>query len=120
MHRVLVVDDEADIREILLEYLTAMGLQVVSVGTGREALDMLRDPSQRFDVALVDWSIPGIDGKDVVLQVHEYRPECVIFAITGYDQDTVTRSSVGSLIAGVFRKPFSLRQLGREIQARLK
>ena len=120
MQRILVVDDEADIRDILSEYLGAIGFEVVGLGTGREALDLLQDPAQDFDIALVDWSIPGIDGKDVVQQVHEYRPACVIYAITGYDQETVFHSVVGSLVAGVFRKPFSLRELGQQLGQKKK
>lgn len=116
MRRILVVDDEADIRDILSEYLGALGFEVTGVGTGREALDLLQNPEQHFDLALVDWSIPGIDGRDVVQQIHEYRPRCVIYAITGYDQETVTHSNVGDLLTGVFRKPFSLKSLGQELE----
>lgn len=117
--KILIVDDEADILDVLEEYLKGKGYEVCCVGSGREALDLLRHPTSPFDAALVDWSIPGIDGKDVIQQVHEILPSCVIFSITGFDREMVMSTAVAGYIRGVFKKPFSLRQLEQQLREAL-
>ena len=118
--KILVVDDESEIRELLQEYLENLGYGVVSVGTGREALDLIQTGRLDVNAALIDWSIPGIEGRDVIQQIHEALPDCVLFAITGHNLDTVQKSSAGNLVAGIFRKPFSLRDLGQELARALR
>ena len=66
--RVLIVDDEVDIREVVAEYLDALGHDVIPVGSGREAMDLIDRGGARFDIALVDWQMPGISGRDVILE----------------------------------------------------
>ncbi|MFH1470047.1 MAG: response regulator [Pseudomonadota bacterium] len=113
--RILVVDDEREIRQILGEFLTAKGFHVSVVETGRQALDLCAEPDTRFDVALVDWTLPGIDGPDVMAQIRDTQPGCHILAITGHADQVVSASAVGTLVEEVFRKPFSLRDLSSRL-----
>lgn len=117
--RILVVDDEDEILEILEEFLEAQGYEVVSTGTGRQALALARQEDQTFDAALVDWTIPGIEGRDVILQLHEDLPQCILFAITGHNVETIRGSSAGHILAGVLRKPFSLVDLAKKLDQAL-
>ncbi len=118
--KVLVVDDELDIREMLQEFLSHLGYQVFVVETGREALDLAIENGERFDAALVDWTLPGIEGRDVVSQLHIAQPDCRLFAITGHSDETVTTSSAGPYVLEVFTKPFSLRKLARALSGHLE
>lgn len=116
---VLIVDDEPDIRQMLGEFLRQLGYQVTAVETGRQALDMAAS-STRLDAALVDWTLPGIDGPDVMVQIRELQPDCRIFAITGHADQVVSGHAVGSLVLEVFRKPFSLRALAQRLREHLE
>lgn len=118
--RILVVDDEIDILNLLQEYLGAQGFEVIVAGTGWEAIEKVEASREPIDVALVDWTIPGIKGNDVVQQIHQSQPSCMIFAMTGHQAETVLNSSAGSLLAGIFRKPFSLRSLVQELKQKLQ
>jgi CheY-like chemotaxis protein len=60
---VLVVDDDADIRETLVEVLQEHGFEVVGVSDGIEALAQLRDPEDRWGVVLLDLMMPNMDGR---------------------------------------------------------
>ncbi len=113
--QLLIVDDEPEIREMLQEFLLQMGYGVQVVETGRQALDLCARPDTRFDAALVDWTLPGIDGPDVMSQIRYLQPDCLIFAITGHADQVVTGSAVGTLVLEVFRKPFSLRALASRL-----
>jgi CheY-like chemotaxis protein len=117
--RILVVDDEVDILNILQDYLGSQGYTVVCVETGREAIDILEAGQLTFDAALVDWTIPGIQGGDVVQQIVAHQPTCKVFAITGHQVEMVLHSNAGSLVTGIFRKPFSLKLLHQELKKKV-
>jgi DNA-binding response OmpR family regulator len=116
---ILVVDDEPDIRAMLGEFLTQLGYRVSVVETGRQALDLCARSDEHFDAARVDWTLPGIDGPDVMFQIRDLQPTCLIFAITGHADQVVSTSAVGNLVVEVFRKPFSLRALATRLSDHL-
>jgi CheY-like chemotaxis protein len=64
MHRVLVVDDDREIRESLIEVLEEAGYEAVGAADGREALAQLRDPEDRWCVVLLDLMMPNMDGRE--------------------------------------------------------
>jgi len=71
--RVLVVDDESDARELVAVVLTGCGAEVVSVGSGREALAEMEQ--QRFDVLVSDIGMPQMDGFTLISKVRQLPPE---------------------------------------------
>jgi DNA-binding NtrC family response regulator len=79
---VLIVDDEELIRETLAEYLSSEGLAVTACGSGEEALE--RAARQRFDVALCDMQLPGIDGLTLLDRLQRLSPETSVLLITAY------------------------------------
>jgi CheY-like chemotaxis protein len=62
-HRVLVVDDDAEIRSTLIEVLQDAGYEAVGASDGHEALAQLRDPEDRWCVVLLDLMMPNMDGR---------------------------------------------------------
>jgi DNA-binding NtrC family response regulator len=80
--RILVVDDEPLIRETLAEFLTLEGFTVVSCGSGEEALALTR--GQRFDIALCDVQLPGIDGLELIDRLLKTTPQMFVLLITAY------------------------------------
>jgi CheY-like chemotaxis protein len=62
-HRILVVDDDAEIRETMIEVLQEAGYVVVGAADGIEALAQLRDPDDRWCVVLLDLMMPNMDGR---------------------------------------------------------
>src|SRR5260370_30187655 len=78
----LVVDDEPIIRDTLAEFLTQEGCQVVACHSGEEAL--ARAEERRFDAALCDMQLPGIDGLQLLERLHHLSPETFVLLITAY------------------------------------
>lgn len=65
--RVLVVEDDAMVRSIVVEYLQAFGFKrIVAAETSHQAVRMLNDPGESFDLVLSDWQMPGVDGLDLL------------------------------------------------------
>ncbi len=79
---VLVVDDEPVIRDTLAEFLQQEGFAVAACGTGEEAVE--RAGKQRFDVALCDVNLPGLDGIEVMERLAKVSPETFVVLITAY------------------------------------
>jgi DNA-binding NtrC family response regulator len=80
--RILIVDDEGLIRQTLAEYLENEGLAVVTCGSGEEGLR--HAGAERFDVALLDVQLPGMDGIELLERLLKLSPETFVLTITAY------------------------------------
>lgn len=115
--RVLVVDDEQQIRRLLTVSLTSKGYVVEAVGTGTEALDRLLRES--FDIVLLDLGLPDIDGADVCRRLREWSAIPVIVVSVREGE----REKVAALDAGAddyITKPFGIDELLARIRANLR
>ncbi len=116
--RILVVDDEVYIRELLTEYFSRLGYTVVAVDSGERAVRAVDDAS--FGVALVDLKMPGMDGIATLKEIRKQLPVCTIIIMTGYP---TIDSSIEALRAGAYDyliKPFKLSELRGAIDRALR
>jgi two-component system, cell cycle sensor histidine kinase and response regulator CckA len=107
--RILVVDDEAQLRNILVEALTSQGYEAVGFTSGEAALAALRE--QPFDILLTDLMMPGLDGIDLVREGVQVDPNLVCIVMTG--QATI-QTAVEAMKGGAFDyvlKPFRLQTM---------
>jgi len=112
--RILVVDDEADVREVLADVLLSHGHSVTLAGGGQEALACLeRDP---FDLVITDLGMPDVNGWDVARAVKSGRQGLPVLLLTGW-ADAV-EAGVGRVDA-VIRKPFDMTKLAAAVSAAL-
>ena len=105
----LLVEDEAPLREATAERLAEDGYRVVQVGSGEAALEHLAEFA--FDVVLTDLRLPGIDGTEVLAAALERYPDIVCIVVTGFGtvKDAVAAIKRGA--AEFITKPFQLDQL---------
>ena len=80
--RILVVDDEKNIRESLCAVLEQKGYYVLTVEDGYKALEKVKD--EEWDLALVDLKMPGMEGMQVLREIHVINPNVAVIIITGY------------------------------------
>jgi len=107
--RALVIDDSKAIRIILRKLLGELGFEVAEAADGREALQRLNGPMGPFDLALVDWNMPEMNGLEFVREVrgqggHEHLTMVMVTT------ETESRQVVRALAAGAneyIMKPFS-------------
>lgn len=107
--RILIVEDEDHIRELLRLNLELEGYEVVSTGNGKKALDMIA--GQHFDLLLLDVMLPELDGFGITEQVRLSNLEVPILLLTAKDtsQDRVTGLKKGA--DDYLTKPFNLEEL---------
>jgi PAS domain S-box-containing protein len=89
---ILVVDDEAAIREVAHRVLTSAGYQVTTAADGPTALRLLADPHQDADVLLTDVIMPGMTGQAFADQARDLRPGLTVLFMSGYQQESTTAS----------------------------
>ena len=115
--RVLVVDDETDLAQLIEGYLRKAGLEVAVRHDGTEAVAAVRDFIP--DVLVLDLGLPGLDGIEVCRQVRTFS-DCHVLMLTARDDevDKIVGLSVGA--DDYVTKPFSPRELVARVQAMLR
>lgn len=113
---VLVVDDEQSVRDVIYRYLTKRGYDVLTTRNGREAL--LLGAHGNFDVILLDIHMPGMNGLEVLHQLKQKYPECVVIMLTGVaDPESSIESAAMGMGATIFlKKPCPLMEVERAIE----
>jgi DNA-binding response OmpR family regulator len=115
--RVLVVDDEAPIVDLIREYLSAEGMDVAVARDGPTAVDAVRE--RRPDVIVLDVMLPGLDGFEVLRQVRMFSDAYVIMLTARAEEiDRIIGLSVGA--DDYLVKPFSPRELVARVKALLR
>ncbi len=112
--RVLVIDDEAEVRHLLRQYLSNEGYSVDTAPTGEEGLDKLS--VSKYNVVVCDIKMPGINGIETMERIKQHDPSIEVILITGYSSVT---SAIESMKKGAFdyvKKPFKLEELDILIQ----
>ncbi len=112
--RILVVDDDRDVRELVVSSLASLGYEVIESADGPEALKELAKP-QPFDLLLVDFAMPEMDGAELVQRAKRERPDLKAMFMTGF-ADTAA-IDFGRDGAFVLRKPFKLGDLAERVRS---
>ncbi|MBK7414136.1 MAG: sigma-54-dependent Fis family transcriptional regulator [Dechloromonas sp.] len=118
LNRVLVIDDEPDIRELIDLTLSRMGLAAACAGTVAEARECLADGE--FQLCLTDMRLPDGNGLEMVRYIAEHYPQTPVAVITAYGS---AENAVAALKAGAFdylAKPVGLEQLRALVKSALR
>lgn len=116
--KILVVDDDADIREILGATLNQEGYEAETVKTGKEAIEKCQTKS--FDVALIDVKLPDMEGTKLLSMLNKSNPAMVRIMITGYPSLDNAVQSINSGADGYLVKPFKSEGLLEQIEEQLE
>ncbi|MBI2844256.1 MAG: response regulator [Armatimonadetes bacterium] len=109
MNRILVVDDEKEIRELFREVLENRGYEVLICESGDEAIKTIE--STAIFAAFVDIRMPGTDGIETLRQMKAVRPETHVVMITGYTRDEAVNEALRLGCFVCMMKPFKLRDI---------
>lgn len=113
---VLIVEDEADIRELLSEYFRARQFDVTGAADGRAALLAIERDPERYTLVITDLHLPGVDGLAVLRAARAANPSCYVVIVTGFAS---LDSAIQAVRLGAYdylTKPFSLGQIDVVLQ----
>ena len=113
MKRILIVEDEPELQELLCAYLQDAGYAAAVAGDGAAALDLFR--AQSFDLVLLDIMLPKIDGFGVCAQIRR-QSQVPILMLTALDGETQQLRGFGLNIDDYVTKPFSMPVLLEKIR----
>jgi len=115
--RILVVDDEAPVREVLTEYFTTEGYAVEGAGSGAEALTVVR--GGRADLVLLDVRMPGLDGVQVLRKIREINGDVPVIMVTANEDVSLAKETLKLGAFDYVAKPFDFDYLDRAVAAGL-
>jgi signal transduction histidine kinase len=113
--RVLIVDDDRLVRRFMTESLRSLQYQVADAENGEQALAAME--RERFDLLLVDFAMPGLNGADVAREAQNRQPAIKVLMVSGYADSAAVEAALGS--ARLLRKPFDVAELRTAVAATL-
>ena len=108
---VLIVEDEGPLRQAVTKMLRKTGFDVLEVGDGSSAIDLLRGKGDKIDLILLDMTIPGASSPEVVAEAAKVRPDVRVILTSAYSEEMVAGAMNTPQIRSFIRKPFQLEDL---------
>jgi CheY-like chemotaxis protein/two-component sensor histidine kinase len=109
--RILFVDDEKSLVEIIRDILEKFGYRVDTHHNPLAALDHFKSSPDDFDMVITDMSMPHMTGEQFARQIFEIRPEMPVILCTGYNEDLTEEKALAMGLRAVLNKPVNLRDL---------
>jgi CheY-like chemotaxis protein len=116
---ILVVEDEATLRQPVIKMLRNTGFEVFEAADGTSAIDLLREHGRRIDAILLDMTLPGPGGREIVAEAANVKPEIRVILTSAYSHEIIDGSMTAPQIRGFIRKPFKLVDLLKTIRSSL-
>lgn len=116
--RILLVDDEVQVREVINHALTMLGYEVIQASNGREALELFN--MNRPDLVISDIHMPEMNGLELLKTIRDGDPELPVVLITGFNVDEARQVAEEYAANALLLKPFRLRQLQQILNELLK
>ena len=107
--RILVVDDEASIRDLLSKTFALADYDVRVAPDGKAAIERLRLVS--YDLLITDLKMPGLDGLAVIKEARRFKADMPIIIITGHSSETSAIEAINLGVLGYLTKPFRIPRI---------
>ena len=117
MTRILLAEDDEDMRRFLVKALQKAGYEVISFGNGSEAYERLKE--EPFTLLLTDIVMPEMDGIELAKRATELDPDLKVMFITGFAAVALNPDNEAPKDAKILSKPFHLRDLVAEVERML-
>jgi PAS domain S-box-containing protein len=112
---ILLVDDEAIVREVNQEILSELGHRVFGAGSGRQALEIYQEKKNEIDLVILDMIMPEMSGAEVFAKLKELNPKVKVLLASGYSVEGQSAKIIAQGCNGFIQKPFTLEHLSNKI-----
>ena len=107
----MVVDDEADIKDLAVQILSQYGYQTIQASSGEEALEIYRHGGRGIDLVILDLNMPGMGGHACLLELKAYDPQVKVLIASGYSINGQAKKTLESGALGFIAKPYRYTDL---------
>lgn len=114
--KILLVDDDKNVLDVTCRLLELSGYSVVSASSGRQGLELFRQSAHEFVAAIIDLTMPEMDGVEVFEELRQIRPELRAILSSGFDQQTAEAQYGNRGFAGFLQKPYTTKVLVQKIE----
>ncbi len=114
--RILLVEDEDNVRSFSARALRATGYEVFEADSGEEALDVLDDIGNQIDLMISDVVMPEMDGPALLARVREKLPTLKVIFVSGYAEENVRQDIADDRSVEFLAKPYSLDQINSKVK----
>ncbi|HXE97464.1 MAG TPA: PAS domain S-box protein [Dongiaceae bacterium] len=111
----LVVDDEKNVLRIAVAMVKLCGFSVISACDGVDAIGKFREQAEKFDVVLMDLTMPNMDGVAAMHNLRLIKPDVKVILTSGFNEQEFDERISGQPPSGFIRKPYSLKEVKAEL-----
>jgi DNA-binding NtrC family response regulator len=111
--RVLIIDDEGRLRDVLTRAITSWGFQVASARSAEEALRLMH--ATKYDISIVDLNLPGMTGIELFEKLRSIQPEHQVIVLTGFGNLEAARAAIRLDVVDFLEKPCPLGELEKSL-----
>ncbi|HVZ33750.1 MAG TPA: response regulator, partial [Polyangiaceae bacterium] len=116
---VLVVEDDDQVRAVIVRTLLGLGYQTLEASSGRQALDVLASPPKAIDLVLTDVVIPELGGFELAETLHRERPGMPVLLMSAYEDASLRRRASLPQHSAIIHKPVTSHSLATRVRAAL-
>jgi PAS domain S-box-containing protein len=116
---ILLVEDEAALRDLAVRVLRSGGYDVIEAGSGEAALDALRDSPRRIDLLVTDMIMPGMNGRMLAEKLRGAAPDLKVLYISGYIENAIELAGALGPATHFLPKPFAPSDLAQKVRETL-
>lgn len=113
---VLVIDDEAPVREAVADILEMDGIEVIAAANGTDGIALYQERMADIGLVILDLSMPGISGEETFRRLRRINPNVKVLLSSGYSQVEAIRHFSGEGLAGFMQKPYNAATLQQEVK----
>jgi PAS domain S-box-containing protein len=113
---ILLVEDDADLRDLSRRVLTMNGYRVLAAAHGRDAIRLAEEHSEHIDLMLTDVIMPGMTGREVAERVQAARPKMKVLYVSGYTDNIIAERGMLTPGMAFLQKPFSPTHLAAKVR----
>jgi len=114
--RVLLADDEEDVRAVVHAMLETLGYEVIEARDGHEAVEIFLRRAAEIDLVILDLMMPRLTGEAALAQIRRIAPDVPAILVSGYDESGRIREIVAAGFGGFLQKPFRRQDLGKKVR----
>jgi CheY-like chemotaxis protein len=118
--RVLIIDDESAVRNVIALSLQHLGYEVKTAASGGEGIEIIKNNPSAVDLVILDMLMPGLSGSEVFIELRKINPEVKVLLVSGFSSEEAVAAVLEGGGKGFLQKPFTIDELSARVKECLK